>query len=159
VTRLLACAALLAAAAAAQQLRAAPQIGVIGPSAAASTPDEDPGAPVEMFENSNLDNYLRRSQSLLERGDFAGAIGLLQDVIEGRTVEVVAVRADEEAAPAPEEGPPEPEDTPAGRVDARQTVFSPDGRIFRPVGRLCQELLAQMPEVGVELYRTLRDAK
>ncbi len=158
VTRLLACAALLAAAAAAQQLRAAPQICVIGPSAAASTPDEDPGAPVEMFENPNLDNYLRRSQSLLERGDFAGAIGLLQDVIEGRTVEVVAVRADEQqATPAPDEGPPEPEDPPAGRVDARQTVFSPDGRIFRPVGRLCQELLAQMPEVGVELYRTTHE--
>ncbi len=155
MTRSLACAALLSAAVAAQQLRAAPQLGALGP--AAPTADEDPGAPVEMFENPNLDNYLRRSQALLERGDFAGAIELLQDVIEGKTVEVVAVRTEEPATTTPDDGPSPPGGDAASassQLAARQTVFSQDGRLFRPVGRLCQELLSQMPEVGVELYRT-----
>jgi hypothetical protein len=91
LTRTLACAALSAIAVTAQQVRVAPQLGVLAP-VGGEPSDEDPGAVVEMFENPNLDNYLRRARALLERQDFTGAIELLQDVIEGRTVEVVAVR-------------------------------------------------------------------
>ena len=39
-------------------------------------------------------------------------------------------------------------------LDARNSVFSHDGRLFRPVRRLCHELLAQLPDVGIEIYRT-----
>lgn len=39
-------------------------------------------------------------------------------------------------------------------LDPSQAVFSPDGRIYRPVRRLCQELLATMPGNGLALYQT-----
>lgn len=168
VTRTLACAALTALAAPAQQVRVAPGLGVLAPTAGAAA-DEDPGAAVEMFENPNLDNYLRRSRSLLERQDFTGAIELLQDVIEGKTVEVVAVRqegdgegegegGDGEGQPGDAAGRDPASGAAAGRardpLSARNAVFSQDGRLYRPVRRLCHELLAEMPAVGVELYRT-----
>ena len=144
----------------AQQVRAVPQT-VVGLAAPAQDPVEDPGTVVEMFENPNLDMYLRRAGSFLEREDFTAAIGVLQDVIEGRTVEVVAVRPED----APDEQPEEPKDEPdakkqteggirATELTARNSVFSYNGRLFRPVRRLCHELLAQMPDVGIEIYRT-----
>ena len=111
-----------------------------------------------MFENPNLDNYLRRARSLLERQDFTGAIELLQDVIEGKTVEVVAVRANDPVAPRGDSSSAsQGVDVSAGTAEAltaRNAVFSVDGRIYRPVRRLCHELLAEMPDVGLELYRT-----
>lgn len=165
MTRTLACAVFAATALCAQQVRVAPQLGVLGPGpgpgADASAADEDPGVKVEMFENPNLDNYLRRARALLEREDYTGAIELLQDVIEGKTVEVVAVRAGDEggegAAPqvgeaGPEAAPVQPKGDDA--LSARNAVFSQDGRIYRPVSLLCHELLAGMPAVGLELYRT-----
>ena len=70
MTRTLACAVFAATALCAQQVRVAPQLGVLGPGpgpgADASAADEDPGVKVEMFENPNLDNYLRRARALLE---------------------------------------------------------------------------------------------
>jgi len=163
VTRMLACAALCAAALSAQQVRVVAQIGALGPAAVAQ-PGDDPGTLVEMFENPNLDNYLRRSRSLLEREDYTGAIELLQDVIEGKTVEVVAVRPeDQDDEPAPD-GPSRPEPEPNKKkgpspteLSARNSVFSHDGRIYRPVRRLCHELLSEMPDVGIELYRTAHE--
>jgi len=153
VTRALACVALAAVASPAQQVRVAPAIGALGPPARARA-DEDPGMTVEMFDNPNLDSYLRRSRSLLERRDFTGAIELLQDVIEGRTVEVVAIRDDESAKPAAGGQQPADRGAPGAVMTARNAVFSQDGRLYRPVWRLCHELLAAMPEVGLELYRT-----
>jgi len=156
VTRTLACAALIATGVAAQQVRVAPQLGVLRPAGNAQAA-EDPGTVVEMFENPNLDNYLRRARSLLDRRDFTGAIELLQDVVEGRTVEVMAVRP---ADDGPEDGPSDPPPPPQGdpkaptQLSARNAVFSQDGRLYRPVRRLCHELLAEMPEIGIELYRT-----
>lgn len=164
VTRMLACAALCAAALSAQKVRVAAQLGALGPATVAQ-PGDDPGTLVEMFENPNLDNYLRRARSLLEREDFTGAIELLQDVIEGKTVEVVAIRAeDEEGAEKPAEGgaaKPKPDKKDKGpspsELSARNSVFSHDGRIYRPVRRLCHELLSEMPDVGIELYRTAHE--
>lgn len=154
---MLACAALTAFAAEAQQVRVAPQLGLLA-TGGADQADEDPGAVVEMFENPNLDNYLRRARALLERQDFTGAIELLQDVIEGKTVEVVAVRPEDVRAPdePTETGPSVGAESAASptELSARNAVFSQDGRLYRPVRRLCHELLAEMPQVGVELYRT-----
>ena len=49
----------------AQQVQAVVPIGaVIQPASGAS---DDSGVPVEMFENPNLDRYLRRAQAFLER--------------------------------------------------------------------------------------------
>ncbi|MCK5944136.1 MAG: PQQ-binding-like beta-propeller repeat protein [Planctomycetes bacterium] len=158
MTRMLACAVLCAAGLSAQQVRVAPQLGALGPGEV-SEPGEDPGTIVEMFENPNLDNYLRRSQSLLEREDYAGAIELLQDVIEGRTVEVVAIRPEQEqpVEPQPAQPEPQPKDDQgpsSSQLSARNSVYSHDGRIYRPVRRLCHELLSRMPDGGIELYRT-----
>ena len=142
----------------AQQVRPAPGLGALATSGQDAA-ENDPGRPVEMFENPNLDNYLRRARSLLEREDFTGAIELLQDVIEGRTVEVVAIPA-EGGGETPVDEAPLPPEEPAGPgastedLSARNAVFSQDGRLYRPVRRLCHELLAEMPEVGIELYRT-----
>ncbi|MBL9079269.1 MAG: PQQ-binding-like beta-propeller repeat protein [Planctomycetes bacterium] len=135
-----------------------PMLGPQGGAAAGA----DRGLPVEMFENPNLDRYLRRAQDFLGREDYAAAIQVLQDVVEGRTVEVVG--------PAEPTTPPEPtpptetnaEARPAApasneTLDARQAVFSGDGRLFRPVRRLCHELLAGLPDVGVELYRATHE--
>ncbi|MCA8957748.1 MAG: hypothetical protein KDC87_16855, partial [Planctomycetes bacterium] len=47
----------------------------------------DPGAKVEMFESTSLDRFLRRARRFLERRDYAGAIEVLQSVVEGRTGE------------------------------------------------------------------------
>src|SRR5690606_40283352 len=38
--------------------------------------------------------------------------------------------------------------------DPGKAVYSADGRLYRPVLRLCHELLASMPPEGLELYRT-----
>jgi tetratricopeptide (TPR) repeat protein len=160
----------------AQQVRAVVPIGTVGPPAAApQAADDDPGPAVEMFENPNLDRYLRRAQSFLDRADYGQAIAVLQDVIEGRTVEVVggegatstppaageATPADQ-AAPAPAKprrGAPDGQPAaPAPRprsLDARNSVFSADGRLYRPVRRLCHELLSRMPAVGIESYRSV----
>lgn len=137
---------------------AAAQLRLVAPvrlGAIASTSSDEHGPPVEMFENPNLDRYLRRAQEFLAREDYAAAIQVLQDVVEGRTVEVIG--SEEPPQPpadgdggAAEESRPE-RARPA--LDARQAVFSGDGRLYRPVRRLCHELLAQLPDIGIELYR------
>lgn len=200
---LLASATLVAAAGRAQQVRAVPPVRVQGAIAAPQTPpaDEDAGIAVDMFDNPNLDRYLLRAQKMLEREDYASAIELLQQVIEGRTSEVVASGPETEpsggaAAEAPSatktgpqkkgEGQPEPagpeqakKETEAevrlleqvkGRrrsdkapepapvpLDARNAVFSQDGRLYRPVRRLCHELLSRLPAVGIEIYRAMHE--
>lgn len=158
--------ALLAAVVPAQQVRPLPPAGAIAPVAApAPGPGDDPGTPVEMFENPNLDRYLRRAHSFLDRADYVAAIQVLQDVVDGRTTELLAL-GPEAAAPAPPPGgeagpvaaPPGPAIDKGPAVsrppDARNAVFSEDGRLYRPVRRLCHELLARMPDVGIEIYRT-----
>lgn len=139
---------------------------------------EDDGSTVEMFENPKLDLYLRKAQDFLAREDYAAAIQVLQDVVEGKTVEIVGGPAEPPAGPStatpstatpPTEGRDRPAMRPDGSesraappaasapqapaLDARRSVFSQDGRLFRPVRRLCHELLASLPAVGIELYR------
>lgn len=110
---------------------------------------------VEMFENPTLDRFLRRAQDFLGRKEFAQAIRVLQDVIEGKTSEIVGDAPP--PSPSPSAPPSAPKERPARDTnptpDARQSVFSSDGRLFRPVRRLCHELLARLPAVGLELYR------
>jgi len=188
VVRMLACASLCAAAISAQQVRAVAQLGVLGGAQgdAGGASDDDPGQRVEMFENPHLDRYLERAQMFLDRPDYTSAIKVLQDVIEGRTVEVFATRPEEGEAG---EAGVDSEVTPSGKpkkdkpknssrdaeiarqiigrgqqpakperdnteLDARNAVFSRNGRIYRPVRRLCHELLARMPDVGIQIYRT-----
>jgi outer membrane protein assembly factor BamB len=163
---------LLATAAPGQQVKALVPLGTV---AAPAGVVDDNGEPVEMFENPNLDRYLRRAPAFLEREDYAAAIQVLQDVVEGHTVEVVGApaetggtnpppAADPEAGPTgsqPVPSQPAPsrsESSQAGprardELDARRAVFSPDGRLYRPVRRLCHELLARLPDIGIDLYR------
>lgn len=139
----------------AQQVRAVVPMGTVATPAATA---DEPGVPVEMFENPNLDRYLRRAQAFLERQDYAAAIQVLQDVVEGRTVEVLGTPADSDPNPPPGPGTTgSPSDSqtesPRADLDARRAVFSADGRLYRPVRRLCHELLARLPSIGIELYR------
>lgn len=168
----------LAPAGLAQRVRAVAPIGAIGHTA---SPDEDRGIPVRMLENPNLDRYLRGAQSFLEQENYVAAIEVLQDVIQGRTIEFLG--SSEEFAPPggeSEAGDPagkDPQKEPqadrkkgaanepkgaamsATELDAANSVFSEDGRLYRPVRRLCHELLAAMPDTGLELYRTLHEVE
>jgi tetratricopeptide (TPR) repeat protein len=146
----------------AQQVEAVVPMGAIGeakvPGSGVAGSGDDLGVPAEMFENPNLDRYLRRAMSFLERQDHQAAIEVLQDVVEGRTVEVVAARpaqaeGEQPAAPSQPARPEVPE-TPTAHADAGQAVYSQDGRIYRPVRRLCHELLASLPPVGIAFYRS-----
>lgn len=185
VARMLACASLCAAVLSAQQLRVNAPLGALATRGAEQSID-DPGKRVEMFENPNLDRYLERAQMFLDLDDYTAAVKVLQDVIEGRTVEVFATRdegkdqdaedrnsgATQKDAPKTDSKPAKPraaqtgrrstsagtkkgdERVASGELDARNAVFSRDGRIYRPVRRLCHELLSRMPDVGIQIYRT-----
>ena len=108
---------------------------------------QDFGIKVEMFENPNLARFLRRAQQFLGREEYSSAIKLLQDVVEGRTMETLGqpdrgVTPDQAARESREED-----------ADASEAVYAGDGRLYRPVRRLCQELLSALPGLGLELYR------
>ena len=104
--------------------------------------DRDSGVAVRMFESPTLDRFLRKAQDFLGRDDHAGAIKVLQDVLTGE------IHGDS-GSPEEPDGEPEPGD------DPRNAVFSSDGRLYRPVRRLCQEFLATLPETGLSLYRQM----
>ncbi len=173
VVRRFTCAALAVAVADAQQVRVVAPVGVQGVHASDQSSD-DPGTRVEMFVNSNIVRYLDRARSFLDRGDYSAAVEVLQDVIEGRTVEVFAMRPDGEGGNTPAR-PEQGGDAAGGNalqgkaasddaatsdeLDARNAVFSPDGRLYRPVRRLCHELIARMPDVGIQIYRTQYEVK
>lgn len=179
VANLLAVAA-LAAAAAAQQVRAQAQVqiqlGAVAPGPGTQGPEsEDGGVAVDLDENPDLDRYLRRATQCVERGDFASAIQLLQDVVEGRSSDAVTgaepppppVEPKAPPAAAPDDAAAKPKGARARGVlggvaepppppppaDPRHAVFSQDGRLFRPVRRLCHELIARLPDEGLALYR------
>jgi tetratricopeptide (TPR) repeat protein len=144
---------------------------------------DDAGQPVEMFESPNLDRFLRRARQFLQEEKYQEAILVLQTVIEGRTLEAGGEdrggggdKPGEKPADQPAGKPADqPGNKPAGRpgepqsrdprdartdrtaslADPAQTVFSSDGRIYRPARRLCHEYLSGMPEVGIELYRSM----
>lgn len=176
-------AALLGSSLLGQQVRiVAPVAGAVVP--AAGDADDDIGVNVEMLENPNLARYLRKAQDRLAREEFDKAIQVLQDVIEGRTsVEIdAAVGSQDNAEPGAGDAADKPDakqpdapatageagakdkekdkEKPAGAANSLQTldpsqaVFSPDGRIYRPVRRLGQELLATMPAHALSLYQT-----
>ncbi len=113
---------------------------------------DDVGRPARMLESTSVDRFVRAAKDLLARDDHVGAIRILQDVIEGRTVEEPTgdVRPEDEVSEAPAQ---------TGQVwdehaeSAESAVFSADGRLFHPVRRLCHELLADLPPVGVAWYR------
>ncbi|MFO1076522.1 MAG: PQQ-binding-like beta-propeller repeat protein [Planctomycetota bacterium] len=164
---------------AAQNLRVVAPVGAIA--AQEQDAGDDLGVPVRMFENPNLDRYLRGAQSFLDQQKYDSAIEVLQDVIQGRTVEFLsggqvpddpaAKGGGEEPKPGGDEpkpgvGAPNSKDPKANapvkrshtEQDAANSVFSQDGRLYRPVSRLCHELLAHMPAHAIELYRALYEA-
>ncbi len=114
---------------------------------------DDIGRPARMLESTSVDRFVRAAKDLLAREDHVGAIRILQDVIEGRTVEEPT--GDTDPPPGETTAPP----TPTGQVwdeqaeSAESAVFSADGRLFQPVRRLCHELLAELPPAGVAWYR------
>ncbi|MFN9704151.1 MAG: hypothetical protein ACK595_04930, partial [Planctomycetota bacterium] len=175
VAPLLAAAACTAAAAAQQQgvgvqgvkVQMQVQLGAVAPAGGGQAPaSEDGGVAVDLQENPTLDRFLRRANQCVERADFATAIQLLQDVVEGRSEEAVtdvpppAAAPDDVGAKPKASGrargvlggvaEPPPPPPPA---DPRHAVFSQDGRLYRPVRRLCHELLARLPAEGRALYR------
>ena len=129
----------------------------------------DPGPTVRMLESPNVDRFLLRAQDFLGREDWSKAILVLQDVIEGRTLEEMVEDAGAPAV-AVEPAAPETPTGPGGRTvtepelasddpwrlageSSTQSVFSADTRLFRPVQRLCHELLGSMPAAGIAWYR------
>lgn len=125
------------------------------------------GVRVEMFESANLDRFLRSAQSSLSKEDYEHAIKVLQEVIEGRTGEFMA---ELENGDTPAKDPKKNQETPKPKTlagnggpideeDPAYSVFSSDGRIYRPVSRLCHELLASMPPAGIGLYRIKYEAQ
>jgi outer membrane protein assembly factor BamB len=115
----------------------------------------DPGNKVQMLESPNIDRFLRKAQDFLAREDYVGAISILQDVIEGRTLEEDSEEVPGEK-PEADQAKDEP-DAEAGnwlKDDPRNAVFSNDERLYRPVRRLCHELLASLPPQGMTLYRS-----
>ncbi len=159
--------------AAGQQVQVRAPVAVALPFQTGKAADNDAGAPVEMFENANLDRYLRKAEDFFSRQDYASAIQILQDVAEGRTKIEVGVGDDPEVPSAgdPAAAKPAVAGDPAragnasqapGRAsglgrDERYAVFASDGRLYRPVRRLGQEMLARMPANGIELYRSMYD--
>lgn len=132
------------------------------------------GAAVQMFESPNVDRFLHKAQDFLQREDWLGAIRVLQDVLEGKTL----LEPEEEKPKEPEPKKPDPKADPKTGTPTRpvrppnpqqpetvqridplleenpaNSVFSADRRLYRPVRRLCHELLAAMAEAGQILYR------
>lgn len=136
------------------------------PQASRTVAQVDDGRLVEMYESPNLDRFLRRARQFLDEEKYQEAIQVLQSVIEGRTLVANQAPADNAAADAEPGRPaedkpirPGPESAEGRRLaDPAQTVFSEDGRIYRPARRLCHEYLAGMPAVGLTLYRTRYEA-
>ncbi len=119
----------------------------------------DLGRAPKMLQSPNVDRFLRRAQDFLSRDDFAGAIQILQDVVEGRTLIDPAAEAAREDAPDESSGAENPpEDSPGVQgffeEDSTHAVFSTDERLYRPVQRLCHEMLAALPSAGAAYYRT-----
>ena len=116
----------------------------------------DVGVRVEMFESLNLGRFIRRAQEFLSDEEYTNAISVLQSVLEGRTDEFMEEGLGREATQEREESVDRSfvvdEDNPA------YAVFSGDGRLYRPVSRLCHELLAAMPSEGIGLYRAKFEA-
>lgn len=167
-----------------QRLEAKPEVPIavhdrlLADPAKAATQTGDPGPVVRLLESPNVDRFLRRAQDFLGRSDWPNAIRVIQDVIEGRTLEEGAPAGAEPAeVPAPAKPNPQPAPGPgvtrrtaAGQPEAAQpvaddpwrnadesgaqSVFSADERLYRPVQRLCHELLASLPPEGVAWYRT-----
>lgn len=120
-----------------------------------------------MFESANLDRYLRKAREFLARGDHGGAVDVLQAVLEGRVVAAVDRETGKDAnahGTAPQgtgrglAGADPPDPPHLVEDDPRHAVFSADGRLYRPVWRLCHELLASMPESGLALYRQVYES-
>lgn len=119
------------------------------------------GVRAQLIESPNLDRFLRRAQEFLDRRDFPGAIQVLQDAIEGRVVndqpavKPPPTKPNDPSVPAPTKSEPAKieEDPFVDEDDPGKAVFSADGRLYRPVLRLCHELVANMPTEGIELYR------
>ncbi len=140
----------------------------------AQPPADDPGRAPRLLESANVDRFLRRAQQAIAREDFPSAIRILQEVIEGRTLEEAPAESpaqptgpgdappaaasshpDSNSRPNPNSNPA-PAPTAAATVeDPEHAVFSTDGRLYRPVRGLCQELLAALPAEAVTYYRTL----
>lgn len=127
-----------------------------------TTASQERGAP-RMFESANLDRYLRKAQSFLAREDYGGAIDVLQAVIEGRVVAELERGTGKAEQAGKAAGEREGRDSRRADVleqvedDPAHAVFSADGRLYRPVRRLCHELLASMPEPGLALYRQIHE--
>lgn len=115
--------------------------------------DPGTGVAVRMFESPTLDRFLRKAQDFLQREDHTGAIKVIQDVLEGN------IQADGGKGGA---GRVARTTSPSALIeedDPTHAVFSSDQRLYRPVRRLCHELLAALPGAGLALYREMYEVE
>lgn len=141
------------------------RVGVVNPANKAKS-SLDEGPTPQMPVSLNIDRHLRKAQGFFDRGQFSSAFRVLQDVIEGRTLtdEGIDEPSDPPAGPGkdPDSGqgkpsdaaPPQPFEDVWELNSALHAVFSEDERLFRPVRRLCHEMLASLPTDGLSVYRT-----
>lgn len=110
------------------QAGSAPRIpgGVPGPGGGVQQPTPVRTPPTRMPQNPSLDRRIQRARELLAKGDHQGGLEVLHGVL------------------AESSGPlGEGQDPPAGALPGVDgAMFTADGRLFRPVRSLCEEILA-----------------
>lgn len=131
----------------------------------AADPEAAFGPKPRLATDPNVDRFLRRAEELVERAQHEAAIEVLQDVLEGRTVQMETGQqgtgqpgtgepsAGAQATTGPQ-GPTRAESTTGPAVDSSRAMFSADGRLFRPVDQLCHRRLSELPAEGRALYES-----
>ncbi len=101
-------------------------------------PTEEDSGGLSVPENSDLNRILDKAMEFFARKKWEEGIGDLQKVMEGKALGV---------------------EDPFGRNDPFKVFYSEDGRLFFPLARFCQSLLASLPKEGLETFRLLVDPK
>jgi outer membrane protein assembly factor BamB len=100
--------------------------------------DEEGGGSLSVPENTDLNRILDKAMEFFARKKWEEGIGDLQKVMEGKALGV---------------------DDKFGRNDPFKVFFSEDERLYFPLARFCQSLLASLPREGLETFRLLVDPK
>ncbi|PIE23843.1 MAG: hypothetical protein CSA62_05455 [Planctomycetota bacterium] len=88
-------------------------------------------------ESANLNRILDRVSDFFARDQWEQGCEVLQDLLEGRAVEVGPEKLD----------------------DPAYSVYSENLRLYVPFTRYCQRLLSRLPAEGLEVYRLRFDAR
>ncbi len=99
---------------------------------------EDEGGSLTVPENNDLNRVLDKAMEFFAKKKWDEGIGDLQKVMEGKALG---------------------EDERFGKSDPFKVFYSEDNRLFFPLARFCQKLLASLPKEGLEAFRLLVDPK